>query len=180
MFDERGQTTQDYVLGVSIMLVTTLFIFGYLPGLYDSYQSPITSVEDSQADRAAASLIENYSVDGNESRLKFDEDGGIDRVLSRSSGFAAFRADASLNTSTDRIAKPNVNVVLVGNTSIHRSGRLVPIEHDADGDGTAESLEYGDSLDEDTPTASTTRIVTLNETSTNYCDPTCWLVVRVW
>jgi len=180
MMENRGQTTQDYILGVSIMLVTTLFIFGYLPGLYESYQSPITSVEQSQADRGAEYLVENYSVEGNETRLKFDEDGGIERVLARPAGMAAFRDGASLNTSTDTIAVPNVNVVLVGNESINESGPLDPIQHDYDGDGSNESLEYGDSVNNDTPTASTTRIVTLNETSYNYCDPTCWLVVRVW
>lgn len=175
MFEERGQTTQDYILGVSIMLVSVLFVFGYVPNVFDAYESPVSSVEESQADRAAEYLMANYSLDGNRTVMKFDEPGGIERVLSRDEGMAAFREGASLDTQTNETARPNVNVIIAGTDNITQEGRPGPIVLD-----NGEKLAYGQQLDTDTAVASKTRVILLNETSTNYCRPTCWMIVRVW
>lgn len=324
MISERGQTTQDYLIGVSIFLVTVTFVFGYLPTVFDSYNAPVDGIDHAQADRAAEFLVSNYTVEGRTNVLRHqhfnlssgvryevydgidrlpgsygapDETGTVDkfdlidpgandyvlrfrgyievpadgsyefetesddgsrlsidgdvvvsnlhvspsspgsqteggtvqlsegnhsitveyyddedpsgstalevrwsgpsfgmteiqpeelhqpgrgihemlRNVSYRHGFLAFRQDTGLNTLTDRQAKPNVNVIIANSSEIRSRGDTDPIIAPS---GVA--YEYGDDPDADVATASETRVIQLENDTYNYCDPTCWLVVRVW
>jgi hypothetical protein len=192
---DRGQTTQDYLVGVSVLLLTVTFVFGYTPTVFDSYENPVDGVDRTQADRAAEYLVSNYSVENQSNVLRFDADidslpgnssdavdRGIHEMLANETsrnGFLAFRNEAGLNTLTERRARPNVNVILVNTSQIRNSSDPSPIR--VTQGGTTVEFSYGDDPDQDTEYASETRVVTLdNETKANFCRPTCWLVVRVW
>jgi hypothetical protein len=179
MISERGQTTQDYLVGVSLLLLTTTFVFGYMPNVFDSYENPVDGVDRAQADRAAEYLVENYSIEGRSNELRYDAPSGrgVHEMLANETsrnGFIHFRREAGLNTLTDRRAKPNVNVILVNTSELKTEPDPSAI---VDG---SKVFSYGDEPDADTEFASETRVVRLDNDTANYCRPTCWLVVRVW
>lgn len=170
--DDRGQTLQDYLLGVSFMIVAVVFVVGYLPSVFESYDSPADSVRSEQADRAAEYLVANYTAGDEANVLKYKQPGGIDRTLARDAGMDALRRAASLQTQTDNRAPPNVNIVLVNSTTLETKEDLLPIMVGGD------TYSYGDDYEGDAA-ARATRVVQLRGDSTQ-CTPTCWLVVRVW
>ena len=169
--DDRGQTVQDYLLGVVVMFLAVVFVFGYLPSMFDAYDSPTDTLRSDQADRAAEYLVSNYSVGDRPNVLKYREPGGINRTLSRDGGMAAGREQTALNTSTDRRLRPNVNVILVNSTVLTSRDDLIPLT-----DGGV-PYAYGDEYNGQ-PAERSVRVVQLNGSS--QCSPTCWLVVRVW
>lgn len=187
MHSEKGQTTQDYLLGVTILLLTVFFVFGAVPTVFESYERPVGGTDRTQAHRAAEWLLHNYSVDGRTNVLRFDSDpssspdvkGGINETLSRPAGIEAFREGAGLNTRTDRRAKPHVNVILVNSSQLNATGAPAPIVG-----GNGEPFEYGENY-RNQSAASVTRVVRLDNATNapdpeKYCTPTCWLIVRVW
>ena len=186
MTSERAQTTQDYLVGASVLLLTVLFVFSYTPGVFASYQSVIDSDERAQADRAAEYLLSNFSVEGSSNVLRYDASEGIHERLGSDDGFETFRESAGLDTRTARIAKPNVNVTIVNASQIEAKGDPTPIVTDA-----GERLQYGENVDRNQSVAAVTRVVTLagdpknatsdpTKKSEPQCDPSCWLLVRVW
>jgi len=190
---DRGQTTQDYLFGVTILLLTVTFVFGYVPNVFDAYEADVDGIDNAQADRAAEYLLENYSVEGRSNMLRFDGnptnegtpddvERGINEMLANESarnGFLAFRQEAGLNTRTERRTEPHVNVIIVNTTVLNRTGSLRPHTDPSLGPDLPDRFEYGDVPDSDQTVASETRVITLDN-DTRYCRPTCWLVVRVW
>lgn len=55
--DRRGQTLQDYVIGVSIFLLTTAFVVGFIPTLFTPFTAPVDASQTAQADRYAAEVL---------------------------------------------------------------------------------------------------------------------------
>ncbi|PSQ10682.1 hypothetical protein BRC93_08575 [Halobacteriales archaeon QS_5_70_15] len=55
--DERGQTTLDFALGVSVFLLTAIFVLTFVPGMLEPFEES-TQEELSAADRIATDLIE--------------------------------------------------------------------------------------------------------------------------
>ena len=178
MLDERGQTTQDYLVGVSLLLLTVLFVFGYVPNVFGSTGADLGGVERSQADRAATYLVETYSVDGKEQTLRYDEpDGtGIHEELSSEKGFERFLNRSGLNTQTNAVAPPNVNVVLLNSSELNTTGTPTPI---VDG-GERHSYPSGGEPNLGQPVVTETRVVRLAGSGSKHCNPTCWLLVRIW
>lgn len=170
--DDRGQTLQDYLLGVSILLVAVIFTVGYLPSVFDSYDSPTDGVIAEQADRAAVYLVDNYSVEGKANVLKHDQPGGIHRTLSTAAGIAALRDNASLNTATDRRRPPNVNIELVNTSTLEGPGELTAAVE------SGRTYSYGQTY-RNQSAARAIRVVRLAN-DPGICTPTCWLVVRAW
>ncbi|MEF8882483.1 MAG: hypothetical protein V5A34_08185 [Halapricum sp.] len=170
--DNRAQTLQDYALGISIVILAVAFTIGYLPTIFDSYDSQTDSVRADQADRAAAYIVTNYSVSADANVLKYDEPGGINRTLSTDAGMTELREQAALNTSTDRRYRPNLNVIIVNSSTLTGGDELVPLTVN----GTEYS--YGDTY-RGQPAERTIRVIQLHNEKTQ-CDPSCWLVVRVW
>lgn len=57
---QRGQTTIDYVIGISIFLVVVVFVFGFMPTIFAPFQADTggsTVLADRSADRLAADLL---------------------------------------------------------------------------------------------------------------------------
>jgi hypothetical protein len=185
--DYRGQTNQDYIIGITFLLVSVLFVFGYVPGLYSSYADPVDGTQFTQTDRAAEWLVDNYSVKGAENVLEYDATDPSAGIMSLSdeTEFEAFRRNASINTTTDRRARPNVNIMIVNSSRLNAQQLSEPIV--ADGN----RLEFGDDY-ENQSAATSRRVVDLNMTdkpaedrgvvadADDYCTPSCWLIVRIW
>mgnify|MGYP000152578551 CR=1 FL=1 len=169
--DERGQTLQDYVIGVVLVLLATLFVISYLPGVFASYSSPTDGIKSDQADRVAEYVIDNYSVDDTSNVLKYNQSGGVHETLSTEDGMQTLREGTSLNTSTDRRIPPDIQIMLVNASTLTTRDELIPAVHNA------ETLSYGDTY-RDQAAARSIRVVTVTDDSV--CDPNCWLVVRVW
>jgi len=55
--DERGQTTLDFALGVSVFLLTAIFVLTFVPGMLEPFEES-TQEELSAADRIATDLVE--------------------------------------------------------------------------------------------------------------------------
>mgnify|MGYP000424578282 CR=1 FL=1 len=169
--DERGQTLQDYVIGVVIVLLATFFVIAYLPNVFASYDSPTDGIRSDQADRVAEHIITNYSVEDKTHVLRYNGSGGLHSRLSTEAGMNTLRERASLNTSTDRRIPPHVQVFLVNASTLSSRDTLTPAVHNG------ETLSYGDSY-RDQAAARSIRVVTMDDKTV--CDPNCWLVVRVW
>lgn len=170
--DDHAQTLQDFALGISIVILAVVFVIGYLPTIFDSYDSQTDSVRAEQADRAAAYIVTNYSVSADANVLKCDEPGGINRTLSTDGGITELREQAALNTSTDRRYRPNLNVIIVNSSTLTGGDELAPMRVN----GTEYS--YGDTY-RGQPADRTIRVIQLHDEKTQ-CDPSCGLVVRVW
>lgn len=169
--DERGQTLQDYVIGVVIVLLATFFVIAYLPNVFASYESPTDGVRSDQADRVAESVIANYSVEGQSHVLKYNGSDGINQTLSTESGMRTLREHASVNTSTNRRSPPSIQVAFVNSSTLSTQNKLIPAVHNG------ETLSYGDTY-RGQPAARTIRVVTMDNKTV--CEPNCWLITRVW
>ena len=71
----RGQTTQDYAVGIGVFLLAIAFVFSFLPTVMMPFDSSVSSAETAQADRIAGQIIDNMSTGtGNEiNASKFKE-----------------------------------------------------------------------------------------------------------
>lgn len=173
---DRGQTQQDFALGVSVLLLTIIGAFLFVQtGVFQTFDTTTPGTSAAQADRAASHLVENYSVDGTHAIIRYDERGGIDRELD--DDLDDFLTQAGIDVSTRRRADPNVNVSIVSNETLVDGG-TAPARHDGD------LLAWGEDTAGTENVATTIRVVRLRNDevpgSKDLCDPNCWLVVRVW
>jgi hypothetical protein len=67
--NERGQTANDYLIGIIIVLVTIVAVFGYFPSIFDPFEDPIGSDERAMADNLADEVIANNTVAGTQQTL---------------------------------------------------------------------------------------------------------------
>lgn len=173
MTHDRGQTTQDYILGVSIMLATVLFVFAFVPGVFDSYESSVDGIDRAQAERAAEHLVAEYGVSGQPNVV---ENGTGDDLYTNLNGdFTQFRRRAGLNTQTQRQAKPNINIVVVNASEFNgNSNYREPVYFEGRG-----YYEFGDDYDNQSA-ATRTRVISFSDDPGGECSPTCYMIVRVW
>ena len=177
----RGQTTQDFAIGTSVLLVTIIGVFFFLQtGGLSVYEGTAPGVKQPQADRIASYLVENYSTEESRNELRYDSPGGTDVVggineeLADDEGTGPnenllnLTETAGADVDTDRRTDPIINVSIVDGGTLREGDRTAA----TDG-GTA--LHWGEYRRQDSVTA--TRVVRLTEYD---CDRTCWLVVRVW
>ncbi|WP_254862466.1 DUF7287 family protein [Halovivax gelatinilyticus] len=155
MGDDRGQTVQDFAVGIGLFILAVAFIFAFVPTIITPF-ADAGGAQTAQADRIAATIVDNASTDTpNELDLEefdeyYDEDGDdLIEVL-------------GLRSSSDR-AFDRVNVTIV--------------ELDEYGDDSAEYVNASGHLYDGEIGASATRIVTTEQSE---CDPVCVLTVRVW
>lgn len=189
MIGDRGQTTQDFAIGTSVLLLTIIGAFVYIQtGGLSVYQEPTAGVDQPQADRIASYLVQNYSVAGEPNTLRYDDSSDAINVTleddqtdplnpsNRPKKLSTLINKSGTNVASDRRTDPIVNVSIVNGTTLE-GGELT---HAVDGSGTtAEQLAWGEYRRAEPVTS--TRVVRLaNDDNTPQCTPTCWLVVRVW
>lgn len=164
----RGQTTQDFAIGVSVLLVTIIGAFAFSQGgALSLYEGTSPGVDQPQADRIATYVVQNYSVEGQPNNLSYGTGGSSDL---RNLDVERLKLRAGVNVSSDRRTDPLVNVSIVSNETLQDGGRT-PAR-----DG-GSPIAWGTTRQSDPVTS--TRVVQLSG-GPDVCDPVCWLVVRVW
>jgi len=160
--DDRGQTPQDFAIGMSIFLLAVITVLTFVPSIFTPFTAPDTAI-DGQADRASTAAMAELTVEGSSTRLN---------ASATESWFATYQNRSTEDLATALGLEPyrSVNVSVVpldakGNTS------AVTV------DGT--TLTVGERY---SGQASSTmvRIVTIPGASGDTCEPGCRLVVRVW
>ena len=149
---DRGQTTQDFAIGIGIFILAIAFVFAFVPTIITPF-ADAGGAQTAQSDRITATIVDNLSEE-NSNHLdtsEFDSQYGVESY--------ELASDLGLRTNLDGETFDRVNV------TITRLGSDGDVQHSGgdDWDG-----EIG---------ASTTRIVT---TTGGDCDPACKLIVRVW
>lgn len=183
----RGQTTQDFAIGTSVLLLAIIGAFVYIQtGGLSVYQQPTAGVDQPQADRIASYVVGEYSVPGEPNTLRYNGTGNsyINDSLDtdESTGPSSTREPEKLSTlidasgtnvASDRRTDPIVNVSIVNGTTL-QAGQRVPAK-----DGSA-TLAWGEYRRSEPVTSTRVVQLTNDDDSTPQCTPTCWLVVRVW
>lgn len=159
----RGQTTQDFAIGISIFLLTVAFVFAFVPSIFAPFDSEVSDDLSAQSDRGATAVLTNTTVEGKsveindtKARLFFDDSSDLQERL-------RLPPQADINITMYDLGEERV----VNTTGPVGAG------------GSPATVEYtvGDRF-RGQAAASTIRIVTTTDPST--CNPGCRLVVRVW
>jgi hypothetical protein len=165
--DDRGQTPQDFAIGMSIFLLAVVTVLAFIPSIFTPFTAPSATV-DGQADRAATATMNDLAVQGSSTTLN---------RTATETWFATNR-----NASTDAFATSlglesyrSVNVSIV---RLNGSNRSDVVEIDITG-GNTTALTAGASYD-DQPSSTMVRIVRIEGMKDGKCEPACRMVVRVW
>lgn len=152
--DTRGQTLQDYITGVVLMLVVVVFVLGLFPNFLSPFDAGVSGAERAQADRVADTLTTNLSVESGRNTLNATTLRGV--------------VNLSQERLRERYALPetvNVNITvreLDGNDIV----------------STASGVPLATSQNRKNNTAAAaSRVITLDN---GRCRPGCRLVVKVW
>ena len=152
--DGRGQTTQDFAVGIGVFLLALGFTVTFVPSLLAPYDT-VGSGDAAQADRVAATILENVST--GETSNEINATAFNESYEKESENLADDLGLRSADVAIDRI---NVTV-----TSLNES------ESDFDG------LYGGDDYDDQDGTVTASRIVTVEGED---CSPACRLTVKLW
>ena len=153
---DRGQTTQDFIVGIGVFILAVAFVFSFLPTMLTPFDSSTSGGETAQADRVADRLVHNLSdgtaneINGNQLE-NYDDDHNVSKAL-------------GLRTNQDGDPIERVNV------------SLQPLNERATVKG------FGPEYDNQSA-ASSARIVSVESGSIeddDECEPACRLVVRIW
>lgn len=150
----RGQTTQDYLIGVTLVLLTLVSVFALVPTLFGVTQDVVDSAERAAASELGDYLVNRYSVPGANNTLVFDE---LDDALSGSTGRTI--SEIAIQEAGMR-PRENVNVTIVT------------------GGEQLRSYPSHDVPDADRTTATSIRVVRF--TNPRKCVTVCRIIVRVW
>ncbi|MFB6297536.1 MAG: hypothetical protein ABEH56_03350 [Salinirussus sp.] len=151
----RGQTTQDYLIGILVFIAVVTVVVGLLPSFTEPFEDETGGESTARADRVAQQIVSNLSaVDQpnlvNSSRLmdvlELDEEALRDRY-----GLGTANANVTVETLDGDTYVTNAS----GTPFVSREGYA------------------GENA------ATTARIVRLTNETTG-CSPACRLVVRIW
>jgi hypothetical protein len=148
--DERAQTQVDFAVGVGVFLLVLAGVLLFLPDVFAAYEDPVGPAVEEEADRVAATLVEDHRVAGTERTLAFD-------------GLNATLTDANVSAVRDAAGVPD-----------HRALNVTVVDGSPDG---ATVASVGPSYDDQTA-ATTVRVA--DSTDDGVCDPVCRIVVRAW
>lgn len=153
--DERGQTLQDYVIGISIFIVVVFVALTFFPNLLEDFQSNSIGDHEAQADRVARQIVTNTAMPGTVNELDVTD---LDSIMQENED--QLRGRYGLNGTV------NLNITvesLNGDWYVNDSGNALKSQPG-----------YFD-----TTAGTSARIVTLSDDGYD-CSPACRLVVRAW
>ena len=85
--DRRGQTLQDYLMGVTVFLLTTAFVVAFIPTLFTPFTAPVDASQTEQADRYAAEILTEVTqpnstniINGSETDSFFADESNLDQI----------------------------------------------------------------------------------------------------
>ena len=149
----RGQTLQDYTIGISLFLITLAAVLTGLLGFTSPLTAGVSEEDVSQSQRVSTAMVQNLSTGRQPNEL---DAARVGSTLARPASTLKTRWGIEATTSL------NVSVTTLNGTVIVERGGA--------------KLTAGASYrNESTGTAS--RVVTLDDGT---CDPSCRLVVRAW
>lgn len=149
---ERGQTASDYVIGMSLLLVTILGVFGAVQGgVYEPFEDPVDGDEYTMADELAANLVAEHRTMWGRQTV---DNGSLAATLTQQPRFASALQRAGIPTD-----RRQVNV-----TVVNESGLVYSSSHD--------------DVWRDRPSATAVRVI--QTPNADECADSCQLVVRVW
>lgn len=67
--DDRGQTTQDFAIGVGVFLLAVAFAFTAIPGVLDTNGASDERIERARADRLATAIVDDFATGGDPNEL---------------------------------------------------------------------------------------------------------------
>jgi hypothetical protein len=161
---DRGQTTQDFAVGISVFLLTVTFTFAFVPTSVTPFGSPVSDAIPEKSDRVAATIVNTYETGDRAQNLSIYE---LENTLIGTPPDEHELIDASGDVLRDEFGLRSTAQVNV--TIQTREGEIV------ERGGT--KLAAGEKYTTDTAAASTTRVVRLD---VDGCRVGCLLVVRVW
>lgn len=157
MTGRRAQTEFDYVVGMTLMLLTLSGVFMFVPGIYEPFEDPVDADEAAASERIADNIMNETVVSGTENTINYTR---MEAIIQR-----------DFDTIRSRSAVPSgrtVNVTFQNGSGIVRSGSGNAI-------GTGSNYAVNEE-----PAAATVRVVRLQNSSNSQCQTVCRLVVRVW
>ena len=177
--DDRGQTAQDYAIGIAVFVLTIAFVFSYVPTIFGTFDNPVDGAESTQADRAAEYIVRQHAVDGELNTIRLNGSNGVRAALNTTASFEQFVASAGLTNRGAELPYTRINVTLTNNSLyVNSTGGGTDLVDPTPLRIGGEALTYGADYDQRRPAAATSRMV--NFSSSDKCDPVCWVVVRVW
>lgn len=150
---DRGQTPQDFAVGISIFLVTVLFVFAFVPSVLQPSRAGAEATLTTVGDRVASGIVSNLSAPGRPNHL--DESKVSEFVDTYDDGNTSdFRSDYGLATYTQ------VNVTI---RTLNGSDRV-------------DNYSFGDEY-RNQEAVVVQRVVTMDDPQ---CQDGCQLIVRLW
>lgn len=158
----RGQTTQDFAVGIGVFILAVAFVFSFLPSILTPFDSSVTGGQTAQADRIADRVVHNLSVSTdspneiNGTQFQADYAANDDNLTER------------LGLREDQARYDQVNI------------RFENLDGRFDDSDLEENWTAGDDYNNQSA-ASSARIVTVDHSDFNDPDEAAYrLVVRVW
>ena len=159
--DNRGQTLQDFILGISLFIVTVTFVLGLFPSFLSPFTTGSGGEERAQADRVARSMVVEHATEEGQTSLNASQ---LQDVLDDS------QSDLRLRYGLPENAGVNITVRdLDGNSIVSHDGGKLATEKKR----------------KNQTASSVARVITFDPESIpagdpNPCKPGCRLVVKVW
>lgn len=154
--DARGQTLHDYVVGISVFVLTVAVVLGLLPSVVAPFQDGTGAVDGTISTRVGDRIVSNLSETGSPNVLEAE---GISALMAKDEPALRSRfglkSDRYVNLSLQSLAE---STFLTNSSGIRQTA--------------------GASAGSEDVTTSA-RVVDISESGFD-CRPACRLVVRVW
>jgi len=171
---DRGQTTQDFAVGISVFLLTVTFTFTFVPSTVTPFGSPVTDAIPAKSDRVASTVVDRYNVSDGSRTLDFEK---LTDQGSGDNAIGSADADDTVSGNDLRDLFGLRDTAQVNITIETRSGEIVKADYDPSGSDEW-AMVGGDNYPDNQAAASTTRIIRIE--GVDGCKTGCLLVVRVW
>lgn len=150
---DRAQTIQDYLLGITLLLITLTAVFGYFPGIFQPFEDPITNEEEAMAENLGDRLVTLNQTTGSERTVNFTD---FNNTLSNEDSYESVLRDAGVPQWK------NTNITV---TRVTSSGQV-------------REFAAGDRR-QDQPEATRLRLIRAQDPD-HPCYNGCQLIIRVW
>lgn len=154
---DRGQTPQDFAVGISIFLVTVLFVFAFVPSVLQPSRAGEEATLTTVGDRVASGIVSNLSAPGRPNHL--DESKVGEFVDTHDGNVSEFRSEYGLAT----YRQVNVTIRTLNGT-------------DTVDNASGDPYRFGDDYRGQDGVV-VQRVVTMDDPQ---CQDGCQLIVRLW
>lgn len=127
---ERGQTAQDFVVGIGLFMLAIAFVFTYFPTLLTPYSGPVGQPGPEQADRIAATIVADLEGDAPNELTDLDDLAVDEDELGLRSTDSVNVTIASLNDSDERYWRHDADDSYSNQTAAS-AGRIVTVDDPA-------------------------------------------------